>query len=101
MNPARPASGAFLAKLDDIAEGDARVFDFRTGPALWSLILARRAGAVFAYENECPHAGHPLERPDGSVLVQERRYLVCSAHGASFTLDDGECAGGPCGGGDA
>ena len=98
MNPARPASGTLLAKLDDIPDGEAHVFDFRAGPAIWSVILARRDGHVFAYENECPHAGHPLERPDGRVLMQEGRYLVCSAHGASFTVDDGECAGGPCGG---
>jgi nitrite reductase/ring-hydroxylating ferredoxin subunit len=30
--------------------------------------------------------------------VQEGRYLVCGAHGASFALEDGACAGGPCNG---
>jgi nitrite reductase/ring-hydroxylating ferredoxin subunit len=24
--------------------------------------------------------------------------MVCGAHGASFALDDGACAGGPCNG---
>ena len=95
-NPARPAAGALIARLADLPDASARAFDFRAGDAIFSLILARRGDAIFAYENECPHAGYPLERPDGRVVVQEGRFLVCSAHGASFRVDDGACAGGPC-----
>ncbi|HWA00047.1 MAG TPA: Rieske (2Fe-2S) protein [Caulobacterales bacterium] len=98
MNPARPAPGTLIARLEDLPDASARAFDFREGAAIFSLILARRGDEVFAYENECPHAGYPLERPDGRVLMQEGRFLVCSAHGASFQVEDGECAGGPCDG---
>lgn len=63
-----------------------------------SIILARRNGRVFAYENRCPHAGDRLERPDGRMVVQEGRFMICMGHGASFTLDGGACAGGPCDG---
>jgi nitrite reductase/ring-hydroxylating ferredoxin subunit len=34
-------------------------------------------------------------------MLQEGRYIVCAAHGASFGLVSGECAGGPCNNGDA
>jgi nitrite reductase/ring-hydroxylating ferredoxin subunit len=31
-------------------------------------------------------------------VVQEGRFIVCATHGASYTLEDGACAGGPCNG---
>lgn len=69
-------------------EGDARV----------SLILTRRGDAVACFRNRCTHANYPLQRADGRIVVQEGRYMVCGAHGASYVLDDGACAGGPCNG---
>lgn len=81
-----------LARLADIPDPGAIVVT-SAGPAL---IVARRGGDAFAYRNVCPHAGYPLQRADGAVLVQEGRYIVCGAHGASFELDTGACAGGPC-----
>lgn len=95
MNPARPAPGAKLADLDEIAEPGAVVRDFRAGDALFSVLIARREGRVSAFENSCPHANFPLERPDGRVVVLEARYLLCAGHGALFDMDDGACAGGP------
>ena len=96
MNPARPAPGAFLVRLADMPDPGAVALSFQSEGAHFSLLVARRANAAFAYENVCPHAGYPLQRAGGRVLVQEGRYLVCGAHGASFMLDTGACAGGPC-----
>jgi len=96
MNPARPKTGALIARIEDIPDAGAVAVDFAAGDARYSLILARAAGRIVAYENRCPHAGFPLERPDGRVVMQEGRFLVCSAHGASFDMDTGACVGGPC-----
>lgn len=98
MNPARPAPGIALIALAALDDPDARAVDFRCGEALFSLIVARRGDTVRAYENLCPHAGSPLERPDGRVVIDDGRYLVCSAHGASFAIADGACVGGPANG---
>ena len=95
MNPARPAPGTALIALEDLGDPDARAVDFRAGEALYSLIVARCGDTVRAFENVCPHARSPLERPDGRVVIDGDRYLVCSAHGASFSIADGACAGGP------
>jgi nitrite reductase/ring-hydroxylating ferredoxin subunit len=62
-----------------------------------ALVLTRAGDRVLAFRNICPHAGYPLQRHDGRIVVQEGRYIVCGAHGASFTFD-GACAGGPCNG---
>lgn len=94
-NPARPAPGTALIAADKIKRGEAIVLDFAQGDAAYSLIVAHGEAGIVAYENVCPHAEAPLERFDGQVLTQERRYIVCAMHGASFRIEDGECVGGP------
>ena len=81
---------AFLANVVDVPAGGAIV--------VAGVILARRGERIAAFVNQCPHAGYPLQRADGTIIVQEGRYLLCAAHGASFELDTGACAGGPCNG---
>ena len=88
------APGLTLARLDDVPDLGAIVAD--AGGV--SLILTRRGQAVRAFLNRCTHAAYPLQRADGRMLVQEGRFLVCGVHGASYRLDDGACAGGPCNG---
>lgn len=92
---ARPGPGVDIAALSDLPDPGAIVRDFREGDALFSILLTRRGDVVRAWRNMCPHARWPLERPDGRVVVQEGRYVICSAHGASFMLEDGRCVAGP------
>ncbi|MET0181704.1 MAG: Rieske (2Fe-2S) protein [Caulobacterales bacterium] len=94
-NPAQPAPGDMLARVDDIPDAGAIVRDFQNGEARFSVLLARKDGVVTAYENRCPHAGFPLERPDGRMIVLEGKYLFCAGHGAMFTIESGACVGGP------
>ena len=82
-----------LARVDEL--GDPCAVIVHAGET--TLVLTRSGERVRAFRNRCPHAGYPLQRHDGRIVVQEGRYLVCGAHGASFTLD-GACAGGPCNG---
>lgn len=93
MKLPRIAPGAQLARVDAIADPGAVVCYAGDAP----IIITRSAGAIAAFHNVCPHAGYPLQRADGRILVQEARYMVCGGHGASFTFD-GACAGGPCNG---
>lgn len=79
-----------LASVDDLPEGGVLV--------VGEVLLTRCEGVVAAFRNRCPHAGFSLVRADGRTIVQERRFLVCPVHGASFALKDGACAGGPCNG---
>jgi nitrite reductase/ring-hydroxylating ferredoxin subunit len=95
QNPARPPAGALIARVDEIAVRGAIVRDFRKADALFSVLLTRTEGGIRAWYNICPHARWPLERPDGQVVVQEGRFVICAAHGASFALADGACVAGP------
>ena len=88
------ASGVALTPLNAIADPGAIVCYAGATP----VVVTCSAGAIAAFHNLCPHAGYPLQRADGAILVQEGRYMVCGGHGASFALDTGACAGGPCNG---
>ena len=90
--------GAALTRHDDVPDAGAVVVYAGEGDARVALILTRHGGGVSCFRNRCAHANYPLQRADGRIVVQEGRFLVCAAHGASYTLTDGACAGGPCNG---
>lgn len=87
-----------IARIEAVPDRGAIIMELERNGARLSLILTRAGDKIAAFRNKCPHAGYPLQRADGRVLVQEGRYMVCGAHGASFSLTDGACAGGPCNG---
>ncbi len=78
------ADGAF-AELEVCLEGDHE-----------SAVLYREGGSVRGWLNICPHAGRRLDWAPGQFLKSREGHLVCAAHGASFSLEDGECVAGPC-----
>lgn len=90
MNEASP-----LCRLDEIPDGGAIGVTIESSTGGFGLILLREGEQVFAYHNECPHAGRPLDYAPGRFLVKESR-LVCAAHGATFAVTSGACLGGPC-----
>lgn len=92
------APGLALARLEALADPCAIVVTPDERAPFASVILTRCGDHIAAFRNTCPHAGYPLQRADGRIVVQESRYMVCGAHGASFALSDGTCAGGPCNG---
>lgn len=60
-----------------------------------SVIVFRESDEILAYYNICPHAGWPLDNFDGSFLQDEKKNLICAAHGAVFDYKTGKCLGGP------
>lgn len=96
MNPARPAPGAVLCRVDDIPEPGAKGFRFREGEALFAGFVIRKDGAVRGFVDSCPHAGWPLSMLDDRYFTRDKAFLLCAGHGALFRPDDGECVAGPC-----
>ena len=88
-----------MASLEEIGEGQARGFDLFCGERRpLRVIVTRRAGEFFAYENRCPHRGTPLDWSPDRFLDSSGQHLTCATHGALFRIEDGECIAGPCAG---
>ncbi len=90
-----------VCRLADIADPGAREFFVGEGDWPFRGIVVRRAAAVVAYANICPHKGHPLNLADDDFLVAvagSGQLLRCVAHGALFVPETGLCVAGPCSG---
>jgi len=60
------------------------------------LLVARRAGQLFIYENNCPHTRETLDPMGGSLATSGGLLIQCQRHAAEFITDTGECVSGPC-----
>lgn len=94
MNPARPAAGTVLCRVDEI-EG-AKGFRFREGDAVFYSLVISRDGEVWGFVDSCPHTGQPLSLFGDRYFTREGDLLLCSGHGALFRPSDGQCVAGPC-----
>ncbi len=54
-------------------------------------------GEVRAYMNRCVHVPTEMDWQPGEFLDTEKRWILCSIHGATYEPADGRCVGGPCG----
>lgn len=59
--------------------------------------VLRFEGQLRGYINRCLHVPVEMDWQPGEFLDSERRYIVCSIHGATYQPEDGQCVGGPCG----
>jgi nitrite reductase/ring-hydroxylating ferredoxin subunit len=57
----------------------------------------RFEGQVRAYMNRCLHVPTEMDWQPGEFLDSDKRYILCSIHGAAYEPSNGRCVGGPCG----
>lgn len=98
MNPARPAPGTVLCRLNELADPGAKSLYFEVWPAAFNGFVVRRGMRVWGYVDRCPHAARPLAPIEDRYLTREKDFLLCSVHGALFQIEDGVCVAGPCAG---
>lgn len=58
--------------------------------------VIRFDGQVYGYINRCQHVPVELDWQPGKLLDHEKRYLICSMHGALYQPQTGLCLAGPC-----
>lgn len=61
--------------------------------------VVRFQGEPVAYVDRCAHVPVELDWQKGRFFDVDRRYLICSVHGALFEPSSGRCVSGPCRGG--
>jgi nitrite reductase/ring-hydroxylating ferredoxin subunit len=85
---------------------DARALEERGRAYGWDVMEHGRPQRAFvlridgqprAYLNRCLHVPVEMDWSPGEFLDSERRYILCSIHGAAYDPTHGQCVGGPCG----
>jgi nitrite reductase/ring-hydroxylating ferredoxin subunit len=83
-----------LGPVEDIPEGGSKGYTIN-GETLFAV---KKAGQVFLYRNNCPHANLPLEWVPDQFLDHSGTLIQCANHGALFVIETGECVSRPCAG---
>lgn len=94
--PGAPEEGIVLARLEDIADGGARLLSLGSGATSFGVILLRSGDSVLAYVNRCAHFGVPLAAKVEHLYLKPHQSLTCSVHYARFRWQDGFCLKGDC-----
>jgi len=92
------ADGEHLcASLDLVERGRAWVFDVLQYRQPIRAFALRYEGRVVAYLNRCVHVPTEMDWQPGEFLDSDKRFILCSTHGAAYEPVGGRCVGGPCG----
>jgi nitrite reductase/ring-hydroxylating ferredoxin subunit len=93
MDDARP----LCAAADLVERGRAFVWDVLCYRQPARAFALRFEGRVVAYLNRCAHVPTEMDWQPGEFLDSDKRWLLCSTHGAAYEPANGRCVGGPCG----
>lgn len=93
-----PSTPEPVCASGDLEErGPAWVWDVtQYGRAVRAFAL-RFDGVVVAYLNRCVHVPTEMDWQPGQFLDMDKRWILCSIHGAAYEPSNGRCVGGPCG----
>lgn len=89
-------AGRRLCRTEEVPEGGGHDARPRSGAELRSILVVRKEGLLYAYENSCPHLGTPLNLLPAQFFDRDGRHLLCRTHGALFRVESGLCISGPC-----
>jgi nitrite reductase/ring-hydroxylating ferredoxin subunit len=103
-DPPRDAAAAseplpLCASADLSERGQAVVFDVLLWRAPARAFALRFDGQVVAYMNRCAHVPTEMDWQAGHFLDLDKRWIICSIHGAAYEPANGHCVAGPCAGG--
>jgi nitrite reductase/ring-hydroxylating ferredoxin subunit len=85
-----------VGQVDELAHGESKKFTLRCRGAGVEALLINYEGALHAYVNRCRHIGISLDWVDNQFFSEDKRFLICANHGATYEPKTGECVWGPC-----
>jgi len=87
----------FLCASGDLVErGRAVSFDVQVPQGLARGFALRFDRRVVAYLNRCAHVPAEMDWQPDEFMDSERRWIICSIHGALYEPTTGRCVAGPC-----
>lgn len=91
-----PAAEPLCASSDLAESGRAHVWDVLLYGRPARAFVLRFEGRLCAYLNRCAHVPTEMDWQEGQFLDMDKRYILCSIHGAAYEPASGRCVGGPC-----
>jgi nitrite reductase/ring-hydroxylating ferredoxin subunit len=85
------------ASLQLVDGGRALVFDVLEYGQPMRAFALRFEGQLVAYLNRCLHVPTEMDWKPGEFLDSDKRFILCSTHGAAYEPIGGHCVAGPCG----
>jgi nitrite reductase/ring-hydroxylating ferredoxin subunit len=85
-----------VCRFDDLSDPGSKEFTIGEGDWPFKGFVVRKGEEVFAYQNYCVHAGHPLNWQPDSFLTKDGSRIICASHGAVYEIESGVCVSGPC-----
>jgi nitrite reductase/ring-hydroxylating ferredoxin subunit len=85
-----------VGPVDDITDPGCREFTLGDGDWPFKGFIVRQGDEIYAYQNYCVHAGHPLNWKPDSFLTPDGSQIICASHGAVYEIKSGVCVAGPC-----
>jgi len=95
--PEQACEPQWLCAADALRDGgDAVLFDVVEFGRTVQAFAVRHQGRAVAYLNRCAHVPAEMDWQPGQFWDADRRYIVCSIHGALYEPTTGRCVSGPC-----
>lgn len=86
-----------LCQSPDLEEGGAAVlFDVQEFGQTIQAFAVRYDNVAVAYLNRCAHVPTAMDWQEGQFFEQDKRFIICSIHGALYDPPTGRCVAGPC-----
>jgi nitrite reductase/ring-hydroxylating ferredoxin subunit len=87
-----------VGQVGELADGESKKFTLRCGGISVEAFLISYEGSLHAYLNRCRHIALSLDWLDNQFFSEDKRFLICANHGATYEPKTGECIWGPCAG---
>ena len=91
-----PLQEVVVCRVDEIDDPGSKEFHIGEGDWPFKGFVVRQGDKLYAYQNFCMHAGHPLNWKPDSFLTGDGSQIICASHGAIYEIESGECVSGPC-----
>jgi nitrite reductase/ring-hydroxylating ferredoxin subunit len=88
----------YICETRDIDDPGSRGFSIEQGEKTIHGFVVLKNGQFYAYANQCPHTGAPLDWVEHRFLDADEALIQCATHDARFIIESGHCVSGPCAG---
>lgn len=85
----------YICQISEVNDPASRGFSIKVGDKTIEGFVVHKDRQFFAYQNQCPHTGAPLDWVEHQFLDADSALIQCAVHDARFQIETGQCVSGP------